>query len=1526
MANYNSDYTGAQIDSAVSRANSTDVTAGTVAASKAVVVDSNKDITGFRHITATGTVTAANVSLTGNVDLGDASGDTVTITGSIDSNLIPATDDTYDIGSSSYAWQDIYLEGDIYLSDATEIDVASGNLTIDVAGDIEINADGGDITFKDASSTLAAIDSSGDFNVAGSIETATIDYTDGDLAITIADGGGVTFAQTSSQVSGSTIGNVTIANGSITDSSGTISLGDENLTTTGVGTFASLDISGNADIDGTMEADAYTVDGTALNEFIADTVGAMVSSNTETNITVTYEDGDNTLDFVIGTLNQDTTGTADNITVSANNSTDETVYPIFVDGATGSQGAESDTGLTYNPSSGLLTSTLFGGTLNTAAQGNVTSLGTLTALTVDNIAIDGTTIGHTGDTDLITLTSGVVTVAGELDATSLDISGDADIDGTLEADAITVDGTGLAEFISDTAGAMFSSNTESGITVTYEDGDNTIDLSVDAAQTGITSIYATDLIIGEDSQTAIDFGTANEIDFKADNAARLTLTASALYPVTNNQIDLGTSSLEFKDAFFDGTVTADAFAGPITGAVTGNADTATLATTVTVTDSTANTNFPVVFHNESNGLLDDTGALRYNPSTGELLVPKLTVAGATTTVDTVTMNAQNAIIFEGATADANETTLSIVDPTADHTQYLINQGGYIPVLAAATTTAISATPAELNVLDGVTAGTVLASSGVVVDSNKDIGTFRNITLSGELDAATLDISGDADIDGTLEADAITVNGTALATYIRDTVGENMVSSNTESGITVTYDTTNDNIDFAVDAAQTGLTSILNASLVAGRDADNQIKFSTDDEIIFRVAGGDGVTMKASGEIEATSLDISGAIDVDGTANLDAVDIDGAVQIDSTLTVGVDDTGHDVKFFGATATNGYMLWDESTDDLILGSASKMGIGNTSPTVKLQITGDSNEEDVILLEDNSGNDVGALRIHANAFILKGKHSTSPVQIQTHDGNEDIEVDPDGFIKFETAGSEAMRIDSSQNVGIGTASPLTDLTIAGNSTKQLHLNGTYPGISNNVFYNNATGAWDSFNHSATGASLGVNTDGSFDFRRATAADPPVLSYSMYIDTEGKVGIGTSSPDYTLDVEKSVTGNWLARVLNTATASNPSGLLVRVDDADSTGILLGANASGTYRFVVKPDGNVGIGTASPASNLHILHTDADAAAGPIITLQRDNSAGEDNNDILGEIKFQGSDSANTITTEYSTIHSKISNVSNTAEEGTLVFKNMVAGTSTTAMTIKGSNVGIGETSPPAPLTINQGADDGSIVEFKSSDVAHGMTDNYETDTYGAFSKASALGGGFRIEGYSEGKNGILLDGISDSDNTTKTSSAAGNVMIRAWKKSGSSWNTIEADGNLLTVGNGNAVRFIVDEDGDIFYDGSASAYDSYNDAQLVRAFDSTMAPESIIQSEWDKFVTYKEKDLVEANLMGKVSDKEKAEGVKPLVSLTGMSRLHNGAIWQQYTEMQKMKELMYDAMVELMGKEKADKKLKNHDIQLLQNNDLLN
>ena len=81
---------------------------------------------------------------------------------------------------------------------------------------------------------------------------------------------------------------------------------------------------------------------------------------------------------------------------------------------------------------------------------------------------------------------------------------------------------------------------------------------------------------------------------------------------------------------------------------------------------------------------------------------------------------------------------------------------------------------DLESIDGITAGTVAASKAAIVDTNKDITGFRNITLTGELDAATLDISGDADIDGTLEADAITIGGTAIASVLSPVAGSSSI--------------------------------------------------------------------------------------------------------------------------------------------------------------------------------------------------------------------------------------------------------------------------------------------------------------------------------------------------------------------------------------------------------------------------------------------------------------------------------------------------------------------------------------------------------------------------------------------------------------------------------------------------------------------------------------------------------------------------------------------------------------------------------
>ena len=233
----------------------------------------------------------------------------------------------------------------------------------------------------------------------------------------------------------------------------------------------SFDGSGNIDLPGVNTAGNQNTSGNAA------TATALATAR---NIGGVSFDGTGNIDLpgVNSAGNQNTSGTAaiaTTVTVTDNENTNEDNLIAFVAGAattTGNHGLEMDGDLTYNPSTGRLTATQLAGTLQTAAQSNVTSLGTLTTLTVDNVIVNGTTIGHTDDTDLMTLADGVLTIAGELDATTLDISGNADIDGTLEADAITVNGTALNTVI---AGVTVANATTAAVatTVTVTDNEST---------------------------------------------------------------------------------------------------------------------------------------------------------------------------------------------------------------------------------------------------------------------------------------------------------------------------------------------------------------------------------------------------------------------------------------------------------------------------------------------------------------------------------------------------------------------------------------------------------------------------------------------------------------------------------------------------------------------------------------------------------------------------------------------------------------------------------------------------------------------------------------------------------------------------------------------------------------------------------------------------------------------------------------------------------------------------------------------
>jgi hypothetical protein len=501
----------------------------------------------------------------------------------------------------------------------------------------------------------------------------------------------------------------------------------------------------------------------------------------------------------------------------------------------------------------------------------------------------------------------------QIAATTIDINGAVDISG-----ALTLAGATLAETISDTVGAMVSSNTETGITVSYEDGDNTLDFALGAAQTTITSLLATDIKIGEDNETKIDFETANEIHLYAANAEQVYVADGIFGPQTDSDVDLGTTGVRWKDAFIDTiTTTGNVTVG---GDLTVSGDDITMGTNTAgnllVADGTNFNSIAATSLSEISTIANDDVFLAVDTSGGGLkkvsrstIVSGLATSGAISNVSedstpqlggnldlngsdiVTTSNADLELAPNGTghvTVKGNTNSgaiqfncesnshgqIVIAQPhSAGVTNTLILPAGASSTLVSLVSTdtltnktltspkinedvVVTSTATELNLLDGITAGTVSASLAVIADSNKDISGFRNVTLTGELDAGSLDISGDADIDGTLEADAITINGTTLAETISDTVGA-MVGSNTETGIAVTYDDADNTLDFVISALP--LSSI---DIDGGTDIGADL---TTSDLIVVDDGAGGTNRKAALSRIVTLMSAQGFVTDDPTA-------------------------------------------------------------------------------------------------------------------------------------------------------------------------------------------------------------------------------------------------------------------------------------------------------------------------------------------------------------------------------------------------------------------------------------------------------------------------------------------------------------------------------------------------------------------------------------------------------------------------------------------------------------------------------------
>ena len=408
-----------------------------------LTVDGNIGVGG--NLTVTGTTTFNG----GTLNLGNAATDNVVFGGEVDSNIIPDDDNTFDLGSSSKEWKDLYVDGVAYL-DSVESDGGSfGNINIGETGDNEIDTESGNLTLDSAGGTVAVDDNltvSGNGSVTGTFDVDGATTLDG---LTVAEG--ATFQSTIGVTGAATFnGNVDLGNAT-----------SDTITATGrfdSGLVPSTD--GARDIGAsTLEWKDLFIDGTAhIDTLDVDENAAIIGTLDVNSSKLTVGTG-NTDVIVRGDMRVTGIMSVGNGTVTI----DETTIK------TGSSNLHN-VGIEVAGINVLGADTPIGDNATIFNNGNATFAGTITAADLDisgSIDIDGTTNLDAVDID------GAVDMASTLTlASNADFNGNLDVDGTTDLDTTNVVGT-----LTVTGDIAADNVTINGNTVSTSSGNLTIDSS-----------------------------------------------------------------------------------------------------------------------------------------------------------------------------------------------------------------------------------------------------------------------------------------------------------------------------------------------------------------------------------------------------------------------------------------------------------------------------------------------------------------------------------------------------------------------------------------------------------------------------------------------------------------------------------------------------------------------------------------------------------------------------------------------------------------------------------------------------------------------------------------------------------------------------------------------------------------------------------------------------------------------------------------------------------------------------------------
>jgi len=459
----------------------------------------------------------------------------------------------------------------------------------------------------------------------------------------------------------------------------------------------------------------------------------------------------------------------------------------------------------------------------------------------------------------------------------------------------------------------------------------------------------------------------------------------------------------------------------------------------------------------------------------------------------------------------------------------------------------------------------LATTSTGIDISGTTGDIINITTTSGTEAAIWIDSNELSIK--VDADNDDVN--SIITFDVDAVERLRVKS---TGIDVTG-----NIIGTSNLVISTNSSLNNIYVGGGSFTPSQLWLESSAYTAFKTAGAEAMRIDSAGNVgigtsSPSSYNSNGqSLVVAGTGNTGITVSSGTASKSSIMFA--DGTG------GTAAYRGSLKYDHSSDDMILSTATaermridssgNVGIGTTSPSSKLEVSGqiaavDATDSSIIAKVSN----ISGVR---DAYLKFNDGSGTEGHIRYNHYNKFLDInntETGGWLTLSTENAERMRIDSAGNMGIGTSSPSAKLQVESNASEV-----------NSVKFHNT---------SATG--YGMYSKGGSGSRYIMKIADKDSNSKFIIDGSGNVGIGTTSPSGQLHIKNtSGTGGF---TLTRTTAETTPTINISTDSTKTVIANWGAGlafstaaTSGTpsQRMIIDSSGNVGIGTTSPSSKLDV-------------------------------------------------------------------------------------------------------------------------------------------------------------------------------------------------------------------------------------------------------------------------------------------------------------------------------------------------------